>query len=183
MDQQRYFRAVHFISRLDKRYAINKRVGWVYALRNGAFKRSLLKIGMTTSSPHQRARELESATGVPGRFDLVYFVHTINCAMAEFQVHAKLADYRTSGEFFEVPISIVVSAMDEAARQYPIPMDLARPSKRGGWSDEILPQAFRKVIGPCPHCGTKNRIHTLAVPFRPKCGSCGRKLELNSDSR
>lgn len=34
MDQQLYTQAVWFIQRLDKRYAINKGVGWVYALRN-----------------------------------------------------------------------------------------------------------------------------------------------------
>ena len=49
MDQQLYSQAVWFIQRLDKRYAINKGVGWVYALRNSEFKRPLLKIGMTTT--------------------------------------------------------------------------------------------------------------------------------------
>lgn len=181
MNQQRYAFAVQFISALDKRYRINKEVGWVYALRNAEFRRPLLKIGMTTTSPHQRARELASATGVPGRFDLVYFVHTINCAVAEFQVHAKLASYRTTGEFFEVPIGLAVDAMDEAARQFPIPMDLMRPKKRGGWSKEVLPQVFQHVVGPCPKCGAMNRIHTLAIPFRPKCGMCGARLQLATD--
>jgi hypothetical protein len=55
VDQQLYSQAAWFISRLDKRYRINKGVGWVYALRNSEFKRPLLKIGMTTTSPHSRA--------------------------------------------------------------------------------------------------------------------------------
>jgi hypothetical protein len=27
-----------------------------------------------------------------------------------------------------------------------------------------------------PHCGKKNKIHMLAVPFIPKCGKCRRNL-------
>ena len=74
MDQLLYSQAVWFISDLDKRYRINKEVGWVYALRNSEFKKPLLKIGRTSTTPHQRARELGYATGVPGRCDLIYFV-------------------------------------------------------------------------------------------------------------
>ena len=117
MDQQLYSQAVWFIQRLDKRYAINKGVGWVYALRNSEFKRPLLKIGMTTTSPHQRAHELGSATGVPGNFEIVYFIHAVNCGQAEFYVHQRLADYRTTGEFFDVPIGAAVDAMDEVANR------------------------------------------------------------------
>ena len=136
VDQQLYSQAVWFISSLDKRYAINKGVGWVYALRNSEFKRPLLKIGMTTTSPHQRAHELGSATGVPGNFEIVYFIHAVNCGQAEFYVHQMLANYRTTGEFFAVPIGVAVDAMDEVASQLPINMDLARPKKRGGWGDD-----------------------------------------------
>lgn len=138
MNQALYSQAVFFIGGLDKRYAINKAVGWVYALRNTEFRRPLLKIGMTTTSPHQRAYELGSATGVPGSFDLVYFVHVVDCGMAEFHVHNRLAEYRRSGEFFDVPIPHAVHAMDEAAAHFPINLDLARPKKRGGWGSEWL---------------------------------------------
>ena len=178
MDQQLYSQAVGFISRLDKRYRINKSVGWVYALRNSEFKRPLLKIGMTTTSPHQRAHELGSATGVPGKFDIVYFIHAVNCGDAELYVHQRLADYRTTGEFFDVPIGIAVDAMDEVTDKlrFAINMDMARPKKRGRREDDRLPQAFRHAIGPCPHCGKKNKIHMLAVAFIPKCGKCRRNL-------
>ena len=177
MDQARYSFAVQFISGLDKRYRANKVVGWVYALRNSEFKRPLLKIGGTTTSPHARAHELGSATGVPGKFEIVYFIHAMNCGQAEFYVHQRLANYHSTGEFFDVPIGVAVDAMDEVAKQFGINMDfLLRPKKRGGWGDGWLPQAFRHTVGPCPHCGKKNRIHMLAVPFIPKCGKCGKNL-------
>ncbi len=172
MDQQLYSQAVWFISRLDKRYATNKGVGWVYALRNSEFKRPLLKIGMTTTSPHGRAYKLGSATGVPGKFEIVYFIHAMNCGQAEFYVHKRLANYHSTGEFFDVPIRVAVDAMDEVAKQFAINMDLAGSKKRGGWGDEWLPQVFRHGVSTCPQCGKRNKIHMLAVPFVAKCGKC-----------
>ena len=176
MNQDRYMQAVWFIDRLDKRYRMNRGVGWVYAMRNSEFKKPLLKIGMTRNPPYERAQQLASATGVPGHFDLVYFVHAMNREMAEAQVHQKLAAHRTTGEFFEVPVSRAVEAMDEAASLYRINMDLARPKKRGGWGDDWLPQVFEHTIAECPRCGQKNKIHALAVAHRPKCGKCERSL-------
>lgn len=176
MDEQLATQAFWFIRRLDKRYAMNKAVGWVYALRNSEFRRPLLKIGMTTTSPLQRAQELGSATGVPGRFDLIYFVHTSNAAVAEHLVHQQLAAHRTTGEFFEVSIGKAVEIMDAVAAQLPINLDMARPRKRGGWGSETLPQAFHHAVTTCPDCGSRNKVHGLAIPFRPKCRNCGRYL-------
>ena len=38
MDVQRAQEAYWFISRLDKRYTMNKAVGWIYALRNSELR-------------------------------------------------------------------------------------------------------------------------------------------------
>ena len=168
--------AVQFIDGLDKRYRMNRDVGWVYAMRNSEFKMLLLKIGMTRNPPFERAEQLASATGVPGTFELIYFVHAVNRAAAEAFVHQKLASYRTTGEFFEVQISRAVDALDKAAVAHPINMDLARPKKRGGWGDEWLPQVFHHAIDECPHCGQRNKIHGLAITVHPKCGNCRRTL-------
>ena len=129
MDAQRAQEAYWFISRLDKRFTVNKAVGWIYALRNSEFKKPLLKIGMTTTSPYQRAHQLGAATGVPGKFDIVYFLHSGNCGLAEWHVHGKLAKYRTTGEFFDVPIGRAVETMDEAAALYPINLSMANPKQ------------------------------------------------------
>lgn len=176
-DRQLYQQAVHFIWGLDKRFAINKAVGWVYAVRNTEFKRPLLKIGGSKHPPQKRAHQLGSATGVPGKFDLIYWVHAANWAYVEHFVHIRLKEYHATGEFFDVPIGVAVDAMDEVAKQYPINMDLAYPKKKqADWGNKWLPQAFRHTVGPCPHCGKKNKVHMLAVPSVPKCGKCSKKL-------
>ena len=120
--------------------------------------------------------ELGAATGVPGSFDIIYFVHSSSCVNAEMYVHQRLAKYRTTGEFFDVAVGLAVETMDEAAANYPINLSMARPKKRGPWGTKILPQVFRHTVDPCPHCGQKNRIHHLAVTHRPKCGKCGKSL-------
>ena len=63
------------IRSLDKRRREYRRIGWVYMLKNNAFKKPLLKIGRTARPPMERAHELGTATGVPEGFELVYFVH------------------------------------------------------------------------------------------------------------
>ncbi|WP_220385717.1 GIY-YIG nuclease family protein, partial [Klebsiella pneumoniae] len=43
--------------------------GWVYVLSNPCMP-GIYKVGMTTTSPEVRARELSSATGVPAPFKI-----------------------------------------------------------------------------------------------------------------
>ena len=45
------------ISGLDRRRREYRRVGWVYIMRNPAFRDGLLKIGMTTRLPGERATD------------------------------------------------------------------------------------------------------------------------------
>ena len=48
--------------------------GWVYVLSN-EFMPGIYKIGMTTTSPATRAKELSSATGVPAPFKIEAAYH------------------------------------------------------------------------------------------------------------
>ncbi|HKI83934.1 MAG TPA: hypothetical protein VKA63_06330, partial [Candidatus Krumholzibacteria bacterium] len=67
MDQAAYSNAVFYITGLDKRYKINKRVGWLYAAYNPIIGGSVLKIGMSSRPPPQRGRELAQSTGYEDR--------------------------------------------------------------------------------------------------------------------
>ena len=90
IDWDAYTSAIRFMDDLDRRYDSNTRVGWVYVLRNDEFTKPLLKIGMTTRPPHERAAELGS-TSTPENFELIYFVHVCETRAAEQFVHDALA--------------------------------------------------------------------------------------------
>ena len=171
MNDQAYWMAVRHIAGLDKRYKLNKTVGWVYVLRNSSFKRPLLKIGETSRPPHIRAAELSSETGVPGDFELVYFVHVQDRYTAEGLVHHQLESYRVSArkEFFKVPLRIVVSELDRVSRQFPLFV-------REGRSAMILPQVFGETTITCPGCDSKNKGKELAIAVVWKCRKCGAVL-------
>lgn len=88
-------------------------VGWVYVLANEAMP-GVLKVGMTTSTPEKRAKELSSSSGVPYPFDVVSRYRTNDPWGHEKQVHEMLARYRVNQgrEFFKAPLNIVEEACD-----------------------------------------------------------------------
>src|SRR3989441_9859673 len=95
------------ISSLDKRRREYRHVGWIYILRNRAFRDPLLKIGQSSRPPMLRAVELGAATAVPQDFEIIYFVHVADRHRAEQYVHSALASYRASPgkEVFSAPLS------------------------------------------------------------------------------
>ena len=159
------------IRSLDKRLREYKHVGWVYILRNPAFREPLFKIGKSSRPPPLRASELAAATAVPEGFQVIYFVHVSNRHEAESHVHNWLATHRkTLGkEFFNVPLSSAIEMLDRVAEMYPIVVGRGRNS----W---VLPQFFEAVMVKCPTCGLDNRVRRLAVSVYPKCGRCGAAL-------
>lgn len=52
--------------------------GYVYILSNAAMP-GLLKIGKTTRTPDERARELARGTGVPGPYTVEHSVEVPDC--------------------------------------------------------------------------------------------------------
>lgn len=63
----------------------------------------LVKVGKTTTAPHQRMAELHS-TGVPTPFKLEFSLFVDDCHREERRVHGVLAEYRnaTNREFFRL---------------------------------------------------------------------------------
>ena len=175
MDVEAYLNAVQFIEQLDKRYESNREVGWVYVMRNEELQKPLLKIGMTRRPPDQRASEM--GTGVPGRYELVYFVHVWNARAAEQYAHETLAQhrYREDREFFMVGIGTAVRALNQAAEMFLLLRSMRNKGNLHPRSKPI-PQAFRAELCTCSACGQRNRVRALAIPTRPTCGKCGQKL-------
>lgn len=89
--------------------------GVLYVLRCLAMKEEVYKVGWTSGTAEDRAKELSSATGVPSSFSVVAVWKHLDPEGLETCVHAMLSPYRISDqrEFFEVPyetISRVIEA-------------------------------------------------------------------------
>ncbi len=76
----------------------------LYVLRCVLMKDEIYKVGWTSGTADQRAKELSSATGVPSAFVVVADWYHENAGELEVSVHAALAPYRlnASREFFQV---------------------------------------------------------------------------------
>ena len=122
MDLENYLKAIEFIQSLDQRYENNRGVGWVYIVRSEELRYPLLKIGMTSKGPYERATELGASTSIPGQFELVYFVHVCEARLAEQYVHEDLARYRyrQNKEFFSVGVGRAVRTLDQATKVFPL---------------------------------------------------------------
>lgn len=76
--------------------------GWVYVLSN-EFMPGIYKVGMTTTSPELRAKELSAATGVPYPFKVEAAFHCEDPARSEREIHEAFKAERVndSREFFK----------------------------------------------------------------------------------
>ena len=79
--------------------------GYIYILMNPSFPQ-YLKIGQTTRTPEERAKELywQAKTGIPTRFVEAYEEEVSDCILVEKLVHTKLEKNHWNKEFFNVPL-------------------------------------------------------------------------------
>ena len=88
--------------------------GFIYVLVNSSMP-DLVKVGLTTRKPSDRASELSGVTGVPTPFIVVYETEVNNCIEAEKFVHEMLTikGYRVSDarEFFRAPVQDVIKVI------------------------------------------------------------------------
>lgn len=108
---------VQGISQPNKRRAGNE--GWVYVLSNKSMP-GMLKIGLTTREPDQRARELSGSTGVPTPFVIEHSRYVSDCKAVEREIHQRLDRYRVgkNREFFQMTVADATRAVDSAAVGY-----------------------------------------------------------------
>jgi chromatin remodeling complex protein RSC6 len=85
--------------------------GYVYVLINSLMP-DVLKIGMTTLNPNERARQLRT-TGVPVHFSVAYSEEFLDCEDAEKSIHDELKIYRTTDdrEFFHCSLKIAITSI------------------------------------------------------------------------
>lgn len=92
--------------------------GQVYILLNAAMP-GMLKIGMTSRTPEERAREISQATGVAVPYSVAYAEAVPDCAAAEALIHSRLANYRLhqGREFFHIPLRDAIRELSEIAKE------------------------------------------------------------------
>jgi hypothetical protein len=113
--------------------------GWVYILTNEAMP-GMVKIGLTTKTPKERAAELSSATGVPLPFVVAWARAVSDCDYVERVVHRMLDDRRVNEkrESFRVDVATARQVIEAGAgsmlgRSYRAgPVPLRRNGRRKG---------------------------------------------------
>lgn len=87
---------VHYLTHpiLDSS-GIIRSIQYVYILTNISIP-GMVKIGMTTTTPDRRAREISSATGVPTPWILVFSFKCYRADLLEKEIHSNLAVYRVN---------------------------------------------------------------------------------------
>lgn len=96
------------------------KAGWIYIMTNPSM-RGLVKVGLTTSSPEKRLRELSSATGVAEKFELYTTFEVSNVDAAEAKAHRILAQLfgrpNNSREFFSADPNDADEVLKEALQE------------------------------------------------------------------
>lgn len=79
--------------------------GFIYIMINDYYN-GLIKIGKTTISAEERAKQLSKGSGVPTPFRVAYQLYVNNCDVTEKKIHDELNDYRVNPnrEFFKYPL-------------------------------------------------------------------------------
>ncbi len=92
--------------------------GYVYILVNAAMQ-DMLKIGMTTRTPKERAQELSQGTGIPAPYSVAYWEQVPDCTTAEAMIHNRLARFRVQSgrEFFHLDLKLAIDELREIAAE------------------------------------------------------------------
>lgn len=87
--------------------------GFVYCLSNRGMP-GVYKIGFTRNSPHLRAKQLSTPTGVPAEFEVEWYAECEEADLLEKELHDKFSFYRvcSSREFFKACPFEMFQALD-----------------------------------------------------------------------
>lgn len=92
--------------------SLNK--GYIYLMRNAAHDIDIVKIGLTTKTPEERAIQL-SRTSSPDKFLIIDKWYVKDCIIAEKLIHESLKQFRINPkrEFFKIQISDAIKRIDK----------------------------------------------------------------------
>jgi len=92
---------------------------YVYVLVNKSVP-NMVKIGMTTSTPDQRARQISAATGVPTPWIPVYSFQCYRSDLLEEEIHQYFSAYRvnTHREMFAIDSHTAQKVIEDLGYKY-----------------------------------------------------------------
>ena len=92
---------------------------WVYVLSNPS-QPGIFKIGYTSNTPEERARQLSNATGVALPYEVEYAYSCWNGLELEKDIHERLNEYRLrkQREFFQVDLEEAKEIINEIGENY-----------------------------------------------------------------
>lgn len=96
--------------------------GYVYILINPMME-GIVKIGWTSRSSEERAKEISGVTGVPTPYVVIHEEYVTDCEVVESQLQDHFAPFRIhpKREFYRIPIKDAVRALTETAIKYRAP--------------------------------------------------------------
>ena len=111
----------YYTSRKEDQYTNRDGDGdsWVYVLKNPTMP-GLLKIGSTSKSPDERAKQISRGTGVALPFNVVYAFRCFNAERLERELHKYFKSNRTNNqkEFFQMDLDDAKAGIIERGAKY-----------------------------------------------------------------
>jgi DNA-directed RNA polymerase subunit RPC12/RpoP len=142
----------------------------------------LVKVGFTTGTPEERARQLDS-TGVPASFVVDYALFVENPSHVEDCAHVKLEKWRVSRgrEFFRCSVEVAKEVLLDLC-QGKIKQEMA---KDGSIISSVIVLRSGDVIS-CSACGGLVRPFNSVLTDREKgttrCASCGHEIRFRVET-
>lgn len=145
------------------------RAGKIYVLRNEHMRDLIVKVGKTLKSSEDRAKELNKATGVAGKFQVLFEENVVDIDYAERLIHEQLAAYRLepNREFFRLPYKIAIRTVFDVCTE--INKDLAAKVRmvRLLLNGQSSAAKLKELLS--PHLGGKVQV---AVYYENKGATC-----------
>ena len=115
------------------------KAGYIYILTHKRIP-GLVKIGFTTTTVEQRLAEINSATGVPGKYQVIYSREITNPRSVEGMIHAKLHPFRhvANKEFFELKPEVAKNYVDKIIDNEDFDIKIELPSDRSKYVFSFL---------------------------------------------
>jgi len=102
------------IERKKEKIFSDKNAGYIYVMRNAYQPKNTYKIGLTTNTTSERAKQL-SKTSVPDKFQVMREWNVRDCYQAEKEIHTILDRYRIDPrrEFFQLDMKEINIVIEE----------------------------------------------------------------------